>query len=161
MAVTAQELQPDLLQRIIAVLEQVPDPELPVVSLIELGIVREVARDEDGRVVVRITPTYTGCPATLVIRQSVRAALDDAGFPDVGLETVLSPPWSTDMISEAGREKLRAYGISPPKDAQDEVACPRCGSAETREVSRFGSTPCKALWQCGSCSEPFDYFKCH
>jgi ring-1,2-phenylacetyl-CoA epoxidase subunit PaaD len=163
------DLRPDLLRRILAVLEQVPDPELPVVSVVELGIVRQVARDEEGRIVVRITPTYTGCPATLVIRQSVRAALDDAGFSDVALETVLSPAWSTDMISDAGREKLRAYGIAPPPKgadlqsirAQEEVACPRCGSAETREVSRFGSTSCKALWQCGSCREPFDYFKCH
>jgi ring-1,2-phenylacetyl-CoA epoxidase subunit PaaD len=158
---TAQDLRPDLLQRIRAVLEQVPDPELPVVSVVDLGIVRDVTCEESGQVVVRITPTYTGCPATLVIRQSVRAALDEAGFSDVALETVLSPPWSTDMISDAGREKLRAYGIAPPKSRQEEVACPRCGSAETREVSRFGSTPCKALWQCGSCSEPFDYFKCH
>ncbi|MXP41348.1 phenylacetate-CoA oxygenase subunit PaaJ [Altererythrobacter soli] len=158
---TAQDLQPDLLQRIRTVLEQVPDPELPVVSLVDLGIVREVACAEDGRVVVRITPTYTGCPATLVIQQSVRAALDEAGYSDVILETVLSPPWSTDMITDAGREKLRAYGIAPPGARQEAVACPRCGSTETREVSRFGSTPCKALWQCGSCSEPFDYFKCH
>jgi ring-1,2-phenylacetyl-CoA epoxidase subunit PaaD len=166
---TAQDLRPDLLQRILAVLEQVPDPELPVVSVVDLGIVRGVTSDKDGRIVVRITPTYTGCPATLVIRQSVRTALDDAGFSDVALETVLSPAWSTDMISDAGREKLRAYGIAPPPKgadlrsirAQEEVACPRCGSAETREVSRFGSTPCKALWQCGSCREPFDYFKCH
>lgn len=158
---TTQDLCPDLLQRIRAVLEQVPDPELPVVSLVDLGIVREVACDDSGRVIVRITPTYTGCPATVVIQASVRAALDEAGFSDVLLETVLSPPWSTDMITGAGREKLRAYGIAPPEGRQEAVACPRCGSSETREVSRFGSTPCKALWQCGTCSEPFDYFKCH
>lgn len=157
----AKDLQPDLLQRILTVLEQVPDPELPVVSLVDLGIVRDVICDESGRVIVRITPTYTGCPATLVIQKTVRAALDEAGFPEVILETVLSPPWSTDMITEAGREKLRDYGIAPPTARQEAVACPRCGSAETREVSRFGSTPCKALWQCGSCREPFDHFKCH
>jgi ring-1,2-phenylacetyl-CoA epoxidase subunit PaaD len=139
------------------VLEQVPDPEIPVVSVVDLGIVRAV---EPGRVL--ITPTYTGCPATQVIECDIRAALDAAGFRDVVIETTLSPPWTTDWISEAGRAKLRAYGIAPPLPAGERaVACPQCGSVETEEVSRFGSTPCKAQWRCRACLEPFDLFKCH
>jgi ring-1,2-phenylacetyl-CoA epoxidase subunit PaaD len=155
--------------RIMAVLQSVPDPEIPVISVIELGIVRGLETGADGALTVRITPTYTGCPATHMIEQSVRDALDAAGYRDVALQTVLSPAWSTDMISDAGREKLRAYGIAPPPRgaanssfrAQDIIECPRCGSPNTREISRFGSTPCKALWQCNSCAEPFDRFKCH
>jgi ring-1,2-phenylacetyl-CoA epoxidase subunit PaaD len=140
-----------------ALLEKVPDPEIPVVSLVDLGIVREVSLER-----VVLTPTYTGCPATLVIETMVRAALDEAGFQDVRIESTLSPPWTTDWISQAGREKLLAYGIAPPVPAGScEVHCPQCGSAETREISRFGSTPCKALWRCLSCAEPFDLFKCH
>jgi ring-1,2-phenylacetyl-CoA epoxidase subunit PaaD len=140
-----------------AVLEQVPDPEIPAVSLVDLGIVREVSTER-----VVLTPTYTGCPATLVIETMVRAALDQAGFEQVRIETTLSPPWTTDWISEEGREKLRAYGIAPPAPAGTrDVHCPQCGSAETQEISRFGSTPCKALWRCRSCLEPFDLFKCH
>lgn len=155
--------------RIRDVLEGVPDPEIPVVSVVELGIVRGLEAGADGKLTVRITPTYTGCPATQVIEQSVRDALDAAGYRHVALQTVLSPAWSTDMISDVGREKLRAYGIAPPPKgaannslrAQDIIECPRCNSANTREISRFGSTPCKALWQCNSCHEPFDRFKCH
>ena len=143
--------------RIWAVLEQVPDPEIPVLSIVDLGIVREAGADR-----VVLTPTYTGCPATLVIETMVRAALDEAGFCEVRIETTLSPPWTTDWISEAGREKLRAYGIAPPIPAGTrDVHCPQCGSAETQEISRFGSTPCKALWRCRACAEPFDLFKCH
>jgi ring-1,2-phenylacetyl-CoA epoxidase subunit PaaD len=140
-----------------AVLEQVPDPEIPVVSLVDLGIVREAHPDR-----VVLTPTYTGCPATLVIETMVRAALDEAGFRDVRIESTLSPPWTTDWISETGRQKLLAYGIAPPMPAGSrDVNCPQCGSADTQEISRFGSTPCKALWRCRSCLEPFDLFKCH
>jgi ring-1,2-phenylacetyl-CoA epoxidase subunit PaaD len=139
------------------VLEQVPDPEIPVVSLVDLGIVREVSEER-----VVLTPTYTGCPATQVIETMVRAALDEAGFGKVRIESTLSPPWTTDWISEAGRQKLLAYGIAPPVPARSrDVHCPQCGSAETQEISRFGSTPCKALWRCRSCAEPFDLFKCH
>jgi ring-1,2-phenylacetyl-CoA epoxidase subunit PaaD len=139
------------------VLEGVPDPEIPVVSVVDLGIVREVGA---GRVV--ITPTYTGCPATHVIERDIRDALDAAGFRNVRIETALSPPWTTDWITEEGRRKLHAYGIAPPTPAgQREVHCPQCGSGETQEISRFGSTPCKALWRCRSCAEPFDLFKCH
>lgn len=138
-----------------AVLATVPDPEIPVVSVVELGIVRAVEPDR-----VAITPTYSGCPATLVIEQSIRAALDAAGYRGVRIDTVLSPPWSTDWISEDGRDKLRRYGIAPP-DRSTLVACPQCGSTNTEEVSRFGSTPCKAQWRCRDCLEPFDRFKCH
>ncbi|HYI42340.1 MAG TPA: 1,2-phenylacetyl-CoA epoxidase subunit PaaD, partial [Sphingomicrobium sp.] len=104
--------------------------------------------------------TYTGCPATLAIEQSIRAALDDAGYGDVGIETVISPPWSSEWISDEGRRKLEAYGIAPPSLSAT-AQCPRCGSTETVEVSRFGSTPCKAQWRCTQCLEPFDRFKCH
>ena len=140
---------------IMAVLAEVPDPEIPAVSVIDLGIVRGV---ENGK--VQITPTYSGCPATLVIEQSIRAALDAAGYRSVGIETLLSPPWTTDWISDAGKAKLAAYGIAPPDPAKT-ATCPQCGSTETEEVSRFGSTPCKAQWRCTSCLEPFDRFKCH
>ena len=147
----------DDVTRIWEVLRGVPDPEIPVVSVVDLGIVREV----DGDRVV-LTPTYTGCPATAVIETMVRAALDQAGLDHVRIETTLSPPWTTDWISEEGRRKLRAYGIAPPLPAgQRAVECPQCGSADTEEISRFGSTPCKALWRCRACAEPFDHFKCH
>lgn len=143
------------MQPIWEVLARVPDPEIPVVSVVDLGIVRAV---EDGRVV--ITPTYTGCPATLAIEQSIREALDAAGYRDVRVDTAISPPWTTDWISEEGREKLRRYGIAPP-DPSGEVHCPQCNSTEVEEVSRFGSTPCKSQYRCKSCLEPFDRFKCH
>lgn len=138
-----------------AVLKDVLDPEIPVVSVVDLGIVREVRPDR-----VRITTTYSGCPATSVIQQSIREALDAAGYRHVTIETVMSPPWTTDWISEEGRQALRAYGIAPPELAKT-ATCPQCGSTDTEEVSRFGSTPCKAQWRCKSCLEPFDRFKCH
>jgi ring-1,2-phenylacetyl-CoA epoxidase subunit PaaD len=137
------------------VLREVPDPEIPAVSVVDLGIIRSV---EPHR--VTITPTYTGCPATQAIERDIRAALDAAGYRDVAIETVLSPPWSTDWITPEGRAKLQAYGIAPPSPAAT-ATCPQCGSADTVEVSRFGSTPCKALWRCRACAEPFDRFKCH
>ena len=137
------------------VLREVPDPEIPAVSVVELGIVRDVS---DERVV--ITPTYSGCPATLFIEQSIRAALDAAGYRSVRIETAIAPPWTTEWITPEGREKLRAYGIAPPEPS-GAVACPQCGSAKVEEVSRFGSTPCKSQWRCRDCMEPFDRFKCH
>jgi ring-1,2-phenylacetyl-CoA epoxidase subunit PaaD len=152
--------------RVLDVLSHVPDPEIPVVSVVELGIVRDV-QENPPRVV--ITTTYSGCPATQVIQADIRKALDDAAFSDVKIEVALSPPWTSDWITEDGRKKLLAYGIAPPpkgtgaaslKNAQA-ATCPRCGSIKTREISRFGSTPCKALWQCETCREPFDRFKCH
>jgi ring-1,2-phenylacetyl-CoA epoxidase subunit PaaD len=142
---------------IMAVLETVPDPEIPVVSITDLGIVRAITDDPPC---VMITPTYTGCPATLVIQQLIRDALDNAGFNHVFVERQLFPPWTTDWISERGRERLKTFGIAPPVRSAT-VECPRCGSTDTVEVSRFGSTPCKAQWRCTSCLEPFDRFKCH
>jgi ring-1,2-phenylacetyl-CoA epoxidase subunit PaaD len=142
----------------------VPDPEIPAVSVIDLGIVREISAER-----VVITPTYTGCPATIAIEQSIRAALDANGFAHVAIETTLSPPWSTDWITDKGREdcartasrrRQRAADAASLKN-QTAAECPRCGSSNTEELSRFGSTPCKALWRCKSCAEPFDRFKCH
>ena len=138
-----------------AVLETVMDPEIPVVSVVDLGIVRDIAADK-----VTITPTYSGCPATDVIERTIREALDANGYRDVAIVTVLTPPWSTDWISDEGKKKLRAYGIAPPELTKS-ATCPRCGSLNTEEVSRFGSTPCKAQWRCKDCLEPFDRFKCH
>lgn len=150
---------------VMTALEAVPDPEIPVVSIVDLGIVRSVTRDPPA---VSITPTYSGCPATAEIERSVRSTLDEAGFASVAVRTVLSPAWTTDWITDRGRERLRAYGIAPPDRGAGETSlrrataeCPRCGSDETEEVSRFGSTPCKAMWRCRSCLEPFDRFKCH
>ena len=163
---TVAEIDEPTRRRIMATLETVPDPEIPAVSVVDLGIVRGVRSDPPA---VLITPTYTGCPATIAIEMSVRVALDEAGFADVPIETVLSPPWSTEWISDQGRDRLKAYGIAPPPRgsaasslrAQDLVECPQCGSTHSEEVSRFGSTPCKSLWRCLDCLEPFDRFKCH
>ena len=138
-----------------ALLAKVPDPEIPAVSVVDLGIVRDVSPE-----CVKITPTYSGCPATQYISDSIRAALDAGGYRSVGIETVLAPPWTTDWISDAGKAKLLAYGIAPP-DLAKAATCPQCGSTDTEEVSRFGSTPCKAQWRCRDCLEPFDRFKCH
>jgi ring-1,2-phenylacetyl-CoA epoxidase subunit PaaD len=142
---------------IMAVLETVPDPEIPVLSITDLGIVRQILSDPPR---VMISPTYTGCPATLAIQDSIRNALDAAGFRDVFVERQLFPPWTTDWITERGRERLKAYGIAPPVHSPI-VECPQCGSTSTEEVSRFGSTPCKAQWRCDDCKEPFERFKCH
>jgi ring-1,2-phenylacetyl-CoA epoxidase subunit PaaD len=148
-------------------LGQVPDPEIPVLSITDLGIVREVEIGE--RVTVSLSPTYSGCPATEVIEKSVLDALHDHGVEDVEIRRVLSPPWTTDWISDEGREKLRGYGIAPPEKAagkrallhgERQVACPRCGATATELVSEFGSTACKASYRCGECLEPFEYFKC-
>jgi ring-1,2-phenylacetyl-CoA epoxidase subunit PaaD len=154
--------------RIWAAIADIPDPEIPAITLVELGIVRGVVAAGDGAHEILLTPTYTGCPATLVIETMVRIALNTAGLADVRIRSVLSPPWTTDWITDDGREKLRAYGIDPPARGdgrgtiKDEgpATCPQCGSIHTTEISRFGSTPCKALWRCEACSEPFDRFKC-
>ncbi|MGH6814805.1 MAG: 1,2-phenylacetyl-CoA epoxidase subunit PaaD [Hyphomicrobiaceae bacterium] len=142
------------------------DPEIPVLTLADLGVLRGVSR-ANGRIVVRLTPTYTGCPATAAIRHAVETALRDAGV-DACVETELSPAWSTDDITAEGRRKLEAFGIAPPAGkgkhralfTEETVSCPRCGSQRTVKLSEFGSTPCKALWRCAECREPFDYFKC-
>jgi ring-1,2-phenylacetyl-CoA epoxidase subunit PaaD len=154
-------------QRARAVVAAVVDPEIPVLTLEDLGVVRAIER-RNGEIVVELTPTYTGCPATLAIRLAVEAALTQAGLGEARVVTRLSPPWSSDEITENGRRKLRDFGIAPPAPAAShralfedaEVACPRCGSTETTKISEFGSTACKAQWRCRSCAEPFDYFKC-
>jgi ring-1,2-phenylacetyl-CoA epoxidase subunit PaaD len=153
-----------------AVLEEVTDPEVPVLSIIDLGIVRDVRLREQSVEVV-ITPTYSGCPAMDVISTNIRLKLLENGYKDIRITTVLSPAWTTDWMSEAGKQKLTAYGIAPPHVkqqvcdsrlfAEESVACPRCGSYHTRRISEFGSTACKSLYQCSDCHEPFDYFKCH
>lgn len=156
------------LARAYAAAAAVPDPEIPVVTLEDLGILRGVER-RDGAIVVTLTPTYSGCPATLPIRLDVEQALLVAGIAGARIELALSPAWTTDDITAAGREKLRAYGIAPPPPRSsrgtllfgtDAVNCPRCNSPQTSRISQFGSTPCKALWRCDSCREPFDVFKC-
>lgn len=158
-------------------LSAVPDPEIPVVSVTELGIVREVYY-EGGRLVVAVTPTYSGCPATAVIDMEIEAQLRRKGVTELRLERRLSPPWTTDWIAPEAREKLKGFGIAPPVEgtAPDGrlaaraarmsgrsnlvIECPRCGSTQTEKVSQFGSTPCKASYRCTECLEPFDYFKC-
>jgi ring-1,2-phenylacetyl-CoA epoxidase subunit PaaD len=152
--------------RLRAAVGAVSDPEIPVLTLDDLGIVRDLQLDGDS-VVVAITPTYSGCPALDPIRKEVERAVRAQGYDDVQVRTELAPAWTTDWMSEEGREKLRAYGIAPPArqagqgcpliDA--EVACPRCGSTRTRQISRFGATPCQAHYVCQGCQEPFDHFK--
>ena len=151
------------------VLEAVPDPEIPVLSVVDLGIVRDVAESAGGRrVMVTLTPTYSGCPATEVIMRDVRSALESS-YDEVEVRTQLSPAWTTDWMRPAAREKLRGFGIAPPEgrhtlpllDVGAPASCPQCGSREVEEIAAFGSTPCKALWRCTSCREPFDYFKRH
>jgi ring-1,2-phenylacetyl-CoA epoxidase subunit PaaD len=149
-------------EQIWAWLEGVADPEIPVISVVDLGIVRDVGWDGD-ELVVTVTPTYSGCPATEVIARDIRDALVSHGIAKVRLETRLSPAWTTDWISAKGREQLREYGIAPPSELIqiENVVCPRCGSSSTEVVSRFGSTPCKAIYKCRACLEPFDAFKRH
>ncbi len=148
-------------------LGEVPDPEIPIVSVVDLGMIRTISLSDAG-VEVAVAPTYSGCPATEVIENSIRSKLIDEGCDPVSVRRVLSPPWTTDWISDAGREKLREYGIAPPDRAsgkralfgRPEVHCPRCGSDDTTLVSEFGSTACKASYKCAACLEPFEYFKC-
>jgi len=146
------------------VLDEVTDPEIPALSIWDLGVLTNVEKQGDC-IVVSITPTYSGCPAMDTIRDDIRAVLTAAGFDNHSVKLVLAPAWSTDWMSPAGQQKLRQYGIAPPQfsveGAQLQVVCPHCGSANTRVISEFGSTACKALYQCGDCAEPFDYFKQH
>jgi ring-1,2-phenylacetyl-CoA epoxidase subunit PaaD len=150
-----------------ALVASIPDPELPVVSIEDLGILREVEVDAEGTVLVTVTPTYSGCPALEAIRSEIVSTLNRHGFDRVEVRTVLAPAWTTDWLSDRGRERLRAFGVAPPRpcggcaQAAEPVCCPRCGSARSRLVSRFGSTPCKALRACLDCGEPFDHFKEH
>ena len=140
-------------------LDAVPDPEIPVISVVDLGIVRGVSWEGDT-LEVAVTPTYSGCPATGVISMDIETALIDRGITDVRIKTQISPPWTTDWLSEKGRARLADYGIAPPREAGGPECCPRCKSINVSEISRFGSTPCKAQWRCTDCLEPFDYFKC-
>lgn len=166
----------DALERAWSVLESVPDPEIPVVSIRELGILRGVERGQDGALDVVITPTYSGCPAMAQIAEDIGRALERAGLTPYRIKTVLAPAWTTDWITDEAREKLRVYGIAPPggqcastapseqtirfvPHAAAAPACPRCGSARTERLAQFGSTACKALYRCLDCREPFDYFK--
>ena len=173
---TVQEVE----KAVWAILENVSDPEVPVLSVVDLGIVRKVKANkisnngdnDQYELYLSITPTYTGCPAIDVMNMQMRMALLEAGFKTIHIEQILSPAWSTDWMSETGKEKLKAYGIAPPHAMQsvckpdsfqeeESIQCPRCNSFHTRLVSQFGSTACKALYQCNDCKEPFDYFKCH
>ena len=159
-AATFVPAPPALETRVRAVLAGVADPEIPVLSVLDLGVVRAVELGSDGTVRVAVSPTYSGCPATAVIRRDIVQALMAAGFQGATAYDRISPPWSSDWISPEGHRKLREYGIAPPSPDRD-VACPRCGSRSIRRLSEFGSTPCKALYRCESCLEPFDRFKCH
>ena len=159
----------DLRQRAWDAASAVVDPEIPVLTIADLGVLREVTLRDDGGVEVAITPTYSGCPAMNMIAFEVEIALERAGFANASVRTVLSPAWTTDWMSEDGRRKLKDYGIAPPLPASSrralfgiqQVQCPQCGSQDTELLSEFGSTSCKALWRCRSCREPFDYFECH
>jgi ring-1,2-phenylacetyl-CoA epoxidase subunit PaaD len=150
------------------VLAQVTDPEIPVLTIADLGVLRDVVVD-GGRIVVTVTPTYSGCPAMDEIRADVLAVLAAHGWRDAEVRTVLAPAWTTDWMTEDGRRKLQEYGIAPPGrtdgpvlvQLRPRVGCPQCGSSDTEEVTRFGSTSCKSMWRCRSCREPFDHFKAH
>jgi ring-1,2-phenylacetyl-CoA epoxidase subunit PaaD len=144
-------------------LSKIPDPEIPVITISDLGVLRQVSF-EDEKIVVTITPTYSGCPAMKAIESEILSALKENGF-DARIKTVFSPAWTTDWMSEETKEKLRVYGISPPirtlKSEIRNIICPRCSSSNAELISQFGSTACKALYRCKDCKEPFDYFKCH
>jgi ring-1,2-phenylacetyl-CoA epoxidase subunit PaaD len=166
--VTVLEHDSELRQRAWDAAASVVDPEIPVLTIADLGVLRDVVLDGD-HVEVAITPTYSGCPAMNMIAVEIEVALERAGFREPKVRTVLSPAWTTDWMSEEGRRKLHAYGIAPPQSSRSRralfgeqaVTCPQCGSGNTEVLSEFGSTSCKALWRCKSCREPFDYFKCH
>lgn len=144
------------------ILDEVKDPEIPVISIADLGILRDVKVNDDGFVEVVITPTYTGCPAMMEIERDINNALKKEGINDFKITTVLSPAWSTDLMTEEGKARLKEYGIAPPNPSNEEdIECPNCGSHNTKLVSQFGSTACKSLFKCNDCLEPFDYFKCH
>lgn len=140
-------------------LEELPDPEIPVISLVDLGIIRDVAWEGD-RLVVSVTPTYSGCPATSLINRDIEATLRAHGIENLELRQQLSPAWTTDWMSERARAALERYGIAPPRAKGTPARCPHCGGEDLELLSQFGSTPCKAQWRCTSCREPFEYFKC-
>jgi len=140
-------------------LSAVPDPEIPVISLTDLGIIRDV-QWRDDTLEVTVTPTYSGCPATSIINLDIETALRAEGIEKLTLKRQLSPAWTTDWLTDTGKAKLEEYGIAPPRPAGGPQHCPRCKSTQVEKISQFGSTPCKAQWRCQSCLEPFDYFKC-
>ena len=158
-------------QKVWSILAAVTDPEVPVLTVTDLGIIRDV-KFNDEQVEIVITPTYSGCPAMDMISMQIKMALLEAGYRDIKITTILSPAWTTDWMTEAGKDKLKAYGIAPPNpkqqvctpglfEAEENIQCPHCNSWHTHRVSEFGSTACKSLYQCDDCKEPFDYFKCH
>jgi ring-1,2-phenylacetyl-CoA epoxidase subunit PaaD len=154
---------------IVELIKDIPDPEIPVITISELGVIRDVIVNGEN-VEVKITPTYSGCPAMQRMENDIKEVLNKNGITDLKITTVYSPPWTTDWITDEAKEKLRAYGIAPPEKTSEDkswltgkskiVKCPRCGSSNTKLISQFGSTACKALYQCQDCLEPFDYFKC-
>lgn len=155
---------------ILKLLSEIPDPEIPVISIIDLGVIRDINIENENSIQLKITPTYSGCPAMKQIEADVRKKLTENGFTIITINTVFSPPWTTDWIPMDAKEKLRKYGIAPPENSTEDkswltgkvksVSCPRCKSTSTKLISQFGSTACKALYQCNDCLEPFDYFKC-
>jgi ring-1,2-phenylacetyl-CoA epoxidase subunit PaaD len=157
-------------EEIWSILKEIPDPEIPVISIVDLGIARDVRIDHD-KVIVDITPTYSGCPAMNAIEKDIIEKLKEAGVKKPEVKMVFSPVWTTDWLNDEAKEKLRKYGIAPPEKVSSDksilsgkpriIACPRCGSENTMLISHFGSTACKALYKCEDCLEPFDYFKCH
>ena len=157
-------------EKIKALLAQIPDPEIPVISIVDLGILRDVQVVSATEISVTITPTYSGCPAMRVIEDEIKLLLKKEGFEKINIITVLTPAWTTDWLNDAAKEKLRQYGIAPPEKTsvdkntllgkERKIKCPQCGSEHSEMISQFGSTACKALYRCLSCKEPFDYFKC-
>ena len=157
-------------EHILSLLSEIPDPEIPVITIIELGVIRDITIVNDTTIELKITPTYSGCPAMQQIEADVRKKLTENGFTTISIQTIFSPPWTTDWITPHAKEKLRQYGIAPPETTTEDkswltgktksIACPRCKSTNTKLISQFGSTACKALHQCSDCLEPFDYFKC-
>ena len=157
-------------QLIWQLLATIPDPEIPVISIVDLGILREVEIISANEITITITPTYSGCPAMRAIEDEIKVLLHKEGFEKITIKTTLSPAWTTDWLSKEANEKLRKYGIAPPEKTSvdknsilgktKKVACPQCGSEQSEMISQFGSTACKALYRCLSCKEPFDYFKC-
>lgn len=157
-------------EHILSLLSAIPDPEIPVITIIELGVIRDIEITDETSISLKITPTYSGCPAMKQIEDDVRKKLSENGFKNITINTIFSPPWTTDWITPEAKEKLRIYGIAPPEHSTEDkswltgktktIACPRCKSQNTKLISQFGSTACKALYQCQDCLEPFDYFKC-
>jgi ring-1,2-phenylacetyl-CoA epoxidase subunit PaaD len=156
-------------EKIMGFLHEIPDPEIPVIDIVELGVIREINALEES-IEVTITPTYSGCPAMKQMEDDIKKKLSEKGYKEVKIKTIFNPPWTTDWITEEAKEKLNKYGIAPPEHSSIDkavllgkeriVKCPRCASTNTKIISQFGSTACKALYQCSDCLEPFDYFKC-